>query len=569
MINKRSAIALVLLAVTGAFFLSPSSQATAPDAAPVAPTQKYETVYVDTDASGDVNGITVSVHLKTPPNASTLADRSSLENIKSISKGGNPSVNGESAVFQADGEDVYYQGTSNSAPPVECAFSYLLDGKAIAPDALAGKSGKVAIEAKYTNFDRHLEKINGSLKELYTPFTMLTMIELPSDIFSDITVDHGRIIDQGDAVIVVGFGMPGLSRSLDVEDDTLGISDRFTVTATVRGFALDKMTSLAIPGILTAEDIGSIGKLDSLQSDLNDLDSGGKKLSDATDEFKSGMTDFNKNLALYIDGIENMEKGSADLKGGISKVQRGTADLQKGAQALADAMNAAAGKSGDLSGITGQLASLTELSASLSDLSDLLAGLEPLSTALSGLTPGQLSALGIDPASVAALQSAVAAHAGLSKSAADLELYAANLQDTLEGFSSLPGSILEFGKNAQGLADGLGKLSRSLTELEEGAAQLSGGLNELFTNGSALRSGSQSLTDSAGDLATGTDEYSQGVHDFSQGANDSMDDFSARKDAVLALGEAYDNFSLLPDGCEGSVRFVFETNPIKALSRQD
>ena len=561
--KKRIAAAAALITLAGAFMpgsLAVSSSGTRP----VTPGQKNETVYVDTDAAGKVNDIIVSVHLKTPADAKRLKDVSNLDSVTSITPGANPAIDGETITWQTGGEDVYYQGTSLSALPVECTFSYTLGGKGISPDDLAGKSGKVSISASFTNFDRHMERINGSLEELFTPFTMLTMIELPADHFSDIGVDNGKIIDRGDTVMVVGFGLPGLSGSLNIEDATLGISDSFTVTATVKDFELDAVTTIALPGILTAGDIGDMD-LDSLQSDLNELDNGGKELGDAAAAFSSGMADFDRSLTSYIDGIDGVEAGLSELTGGIPEISDASDDLHAGAQELADALDAAAGNTDGLGEVHGQIASLADLSASLSGLSGLLASLEPLSNTLAGLTPEQLADLGIDPAMVAALQTAVAADGDLASSASALRMLSAQLQTSFEELSPLMESLPVLGENTQSIADGLSQLSDGLAELEQGAAQLSGALDTLSSNGGALRAGSQSLTDNAAGLASGMDRYSQGVHDFSQGANGSIDDVNARKDAVLALGEAYDNYSLLPQGCTGSVRFVFTTNPIRSF----
>ena len=568
MVRRKTVLAAsaAVLFGLGAFaVLGPGPQPAYSGADPVPPKQKHETVYADTGAGGKLNSIMVSVHLVAPEGAQRLSDRSDLDEITAITKGANPVIDGETVLWQADGKDVYYQGTSLDVLPVECSFTYTLDGKPIDPDALAGKSGKVTITGKYTNFDRHMERINGSLEELYTPFTMMTMVELPSDSFTDVLVDNGKLIDQGDSVMAVGFGLPGLSESLNAEDDALGISDTFTLTANVKDFTLDAMTTLAVPGILTAEDIGDPDFFGSLQSDLEDLDGGGRAIRDAADAYQSGMSEFDRNLSRYMDSLGEAESGAADLSGGIAQSGSGSAGLQKGAQALADALQDAADGAGGLDGVGTQIASLNDLSDSLDTLSGLLASLEPLSATLSGLTPTELATLGIDPAAVAALQAAVAAHTDLSASATGLQTLAAQLQATINGLTPLFDALPTLSENSQDLADGLGDLVSGLTELERGAARLADALKQLSEGGDSLSAGSAALAGSAAELASGMEQYSRGVHEFSEGVNGSIDDFSARKDAVLALAEAYDNFSLLPEGCEGSVRFVFTTDPVKAF----
>jgi putative membrane protein len=532
---------------------------------PVPPEQKHETVYADTGADGKVNAIVVSVHLVAPESAKRLSDRSDLDGILSITRGANPVIDGETVLWQADGEDVYYQGASLKALPVGCSFTYTLDGEPIGPGALAGKSGRVTITGKYENFDRHMERINGSLEEIFTPFTLMTAVELPSAVFTDVAVDNGRLIDQGDSVMAIGFGLPGLAGSLNIGDDGQGIPDGFTLTATAKDFALDSMTTLAVPGILTAEDIGKPEFFDSLQSGLYDLDGGGREIRTAADEFSSGMAEFNGSFSRYVEGLGDAESGAAGLLDAIERSGSGSGELHAGAQALADALKEAADSTGGLDDASGQIDSLGGLSESLSSLSELLAGLEPLSAALAAMTPAELAALGIDPAAIAALHSATSARTDLSASAEGLTALAAQLQATQDRLAPLIDALTVLSEDSQALADGIGGLFDGLADMEKGAARLNSALKRLFENGSKLGDGANSLADHAAELAAGMERYSRGVHEFSAGVNGSIDGFNARRDAVLALGEAYDNFSLLPEGCSGSVRFVFTTEPVKAF----
>ena len=54
-------------------------------------------------------------------------------------------------VWNADGADIYYQGTISKELPVDLKVSYKLDGKTVSADEIAGKSGKATIRFDYTN----------------------------------------------------------------------------------------------------------------------------------------------------------------------------------------------------------------------------------------------------------------------------------------------------------------------------------------------------------------------------------------------------------------------------------
>ena len=82
------------------------------------------------------------------------------------------------------------------------SVQYLLDGKAISPEELAGKSGRVTIRFNYENTQYETVEIDGAEEKIYVPFAMLTGTILDNDHFSNITVTNGKLINDGDRTIV-------------------------------------------------------------------------------------------------------------------------------------------------------------------------------------------------------------------------------------------------------------------------------------------------------------------------------------------------------------------------------
>ena len=80
-----------------------------------------------------------------------------------------------------------------------------------------GKSGHLKIQVQYTNNEKKTVTVDGKEEEVYTPFVMMTGMILPNETFSNVTIDNGKVISDGSRNIVVGFGMPGLKDSLDME----------------------------------------------------------------------------------------------------------------------------------------------------------------------------------------------------------------------------------------------------------------------------------------------------------------------------------------------------------------
>ena len=69
--------------------------------------EKEETVYVNMDASGNVEKITVSDWLKNAAGSAELSDSSSLSDIKNVKGDETFTQDGEKLTWQADGSDIY------------------------------------------------------------------------------------------------------------------------------------------------------------------------------------------------------------------------------------------------------------------------------------------------------------------------------------------------------------------------------------------------------------------------------------------------------------------------------
>ncbi|MDD3797103.1 MAG: hypothetical protein PHE06_14285, partial [Lachnospiraceae bacterium] len=107
-------------------------------------TAKEETVYVFTDANGNEKKVLVNEWLKNMNQENTIDDSTTLSDVTNV-KGdeeyedlGNGNIR-----WSSNGNDIYYQGTTDKEVPVNVKITYTLDGKEISPKELAGKSGKV------------------------------------------------------------------------------------------------------------------------------------------------------------------------------------------------------------------------------------------------------------------------------------------------------------------------------------------------------------------------------------------------------------------------------------------
>ena len=211
---------------------------------------KEESVYVKADPEGNVDKTTVTEWIKNPESGE-LADESGLKEIRNI-KGEEEFTKGDGndLKWKSDGNDIYYQGTTNEKLPVDVNISYKLNGKAVKAEDLAGKDGKVEIHIDYENHAKQNVEVKGENVEMYTPFTMVTAMMLPTDEYTNVTIDNGKIMSDADKSIVVGLGFPGLTENLKLNDVDVDIPESVTVTADVKNASVGPTFTMASAEIM-------------------------------------------------------------------------------------------------------------------------------------------------------------------------------------------------------------------------------------------------------------------------------------------------------------------------------
>ena len=237
-------------------------------------------------------------------------------------------------VWSADGADIYYQGTISKELPVDLKVSYKLDGKAVSADEIAGKSGKATIRFDYVNKQYSEVTIDGKTEKIYVPFVMLTGLMLDNDVFTNVEVSNGKLINDGDRTVVAGFALPGLKENLALDSSKIEIPDYVEVTADVKNFSLTTTLTLATNSLFNEFDTSKLNTADDLQAQLNELTSGMSKLIDGSSELYGGLT--------------TLLSKSKELAAGVDKLASGTNELASGTAALNAGLNTLVSKNGDL-----------------------------------------------------------------------------------------------------------------------------------------------------------------------------------------------------------------------------
>ena len=427
---------------------------------------KDETVYVLCNSDSSVKNVVVSDWLKNAPALSDLTDISSLSNIENVKGWEDFTANGEKLKWSADGNDIYYKGTSDKELPVDVDMSYYLDGKKVAPEDIKGKSGHLVIKWNYTNKQRIVSEVNGEKKKQCVPFMTASAAVLSTDKFVNVEVKNGKVISDGDKLIVVGMAFPGLNGSLgldSIEGLDVDIPESFEIEADVTDFEMASSVTVVSNDIFSQLDIDGTSSFDELKDKLGQLSDGAEKLADGT-------------AALY-DGIKQLSDGSGDLTDGIDKLLSGSGELKNGADQLADGS-----------------VKLGDGAKTLSDGAAALAG--GLKDAKDGSSALASGAEQVNEGSAALCDGIVSAKDGSAQ-------LSSGLGQLSNGAKALGDGISSAKEGSDALTAGFTQVQDGASQLKNGAAQLTGGVSQLTDGSTQVKNGSASLAEGASALSGG------------------------------------------------------------------
>ena len=301
--------------------------------------EKDETVYVLVGADGSVKKIIVSDWIKNTLGSASVADKTELSDIVNVKGDESYSVNGDNMkVWDAEGNDIYYQGNIEKELPVDLRVSYTLDGSPISVAELAGKSGKVTIRYDYQNNQYSTVDIDGKPEKIYVPFAMLTGMMLDNDVFTNVEVKNGKLINDGDHTIVAGIAFPGLQSNLNISENKFSVPSYVEITAEVKNFELANTVTVATNEIFNRVDTDKLNSVDELTDSLDELSDAMTKLLDGSSKLYDGLCTLLTKSDELIKGIDKLAEGAAKLKAGAGDLDKGAADLSDGAKALAEGL---------------------------------------------------------------------------------------------------------------------------------------------------------------------------------------------------------------------------------------
>ena len=567
---------------------------------PVFAYTKDETVYTKIDVNGKNYSTIVNSHIKNRNKERIINDLSDLINVKNVNGDEEFSQSGNSLIWKADGADIYYQGESNKSLPIECSLKYELDGKAISPEELAGKSGKVKITIEYSNKDAHLVNINGKDEILYTPFTIVLGTILDNTNFRNIEVSTGRVIDDGTKTFVIGIAFPGLKESLNLADDKIDIPNKVEITADSENFQTTTMASFVTPKIIEESDLSILNDLDDMYSNVNTLESSGKQLEDGANALKNGTDtflekskEFNNAMKQVSSGTNAALEGYISLDDGIRVLNDSTFELVDGAKSLSDGANSINSALGEVNTNFKTIANGTKglsegLTSAVSDVNKLLGNnstTPPTSIEedLSKLTDAtkenitkvitssntslgtektklnaQLSALNVQIEKIKTINPDWETNPDVKSQLLSLTTSCEIIKNSIASIDTSMSANLEFGTNlgttlqntANSIKNKLSAYQALLTKLPEMVQKLTYASNvaeQLSSGTTKLQAGINTLTISSKDLANGANSLYSGCITFSDGTKTLYDGSNEMKSGLKNLSAGTNELSVAND----------------------
>lgn len=491
-------------------------------------------------------------------------------------------------------------------------IKYYLDDKEVDGADLSGKTGKVKIVINYTN--------NTSLNGTKVPFVVLTGMVLENDTFQNVTVSSGKVIDDGQKSFIVGMAAPGVADTLGISEEELGFGSTVEITGDAKEFAPEDMMTVVTNDFFQDIDTSELNA-GNLDSQIDQLDSAAKQLVAGTNTLYKGIETLNSSSATLAAGVSKLNQGAAKIDENTKAALQGSKDLAAGSQFLSSQLNSKLGDMATASGAISKYTSALQTALTGATVKDdngsvTYPGLTKANTDLqSGMATIGKKGQDILASDGSALKTLQDNQAEIEKAIGETayDSMVQNLQDSQTDAQAILGTVIDGGAlksaatgvgyaaqvlngalygNSTPANPGLVKVSEELNAGIKDATnengKLSVGLNKLITGSSELAAGEEQLSDGASELAAGMNElysksgllisgigqldagskklndgmsqfYKEGIGKIVSLYNDKLKGTVNNAESLVAAGKAYNTFTQVPDGMDGTVKFIYRT----------
>lgn len=536
---------------------------------------KDEVVYAKLSATGERQEIYV-VNILDVEQAGKVVDFGRYSHLKNLTDLAELEQQNGAVEFVAPKGKFYYQGNiDEQSLPWNVSVSYLLDGKMISPDELAGKDGHVQIRVQ-TNANEEVDPI------FFQNYLLQVSLSLDLEIYRNIVAQDGMIANAGKNKQITFTVMP------EKEGD-------FLVEADVQGFELEGIDISAVPSSMAIDspDIDEmVGDMESLTDAIEELHNGVGELDTGVSQINSGVKELRTGSEQYQDGMKAVAASSSSLIDASKQINEALVMLNRSLSSNSEEM--------DLGELKKLQDGLHQIAGRLKKTSTGLATLKKNYAISYQTLDGAMNAIPAQEISEAQIQELYGSGADPDVLDRLLDTYSAALKAkgtytavkaAFDGVNStleqVSGGLLEITTHLETMAKGISSslenndMADSFVLLQKGISDLSANYKKFHSGLVGYAGGVSQLSSSYGmlnsgiaDLSTGTGELESGVSGLHDGTGDLKDATSnipeQMKEEVEQMMAEYDKsdfeaVSFMSGENENinSVQFVLKTESIK------
>lgn len=502
------------------------------------PTEKTETVYSVLNSDGSISDTIVSSWLHDEDGINNIKETLNLTDVKNIKSNEKPSKDGNTYTWNANGNDVYYEGTATKQLPVSVKIRYELDGQEMSAKDMEGKSGHLKLTISFTNNYSEVKNINGKSIVIHPSYLAGGMLNMSTGKFSNVKCESGKIVNDGTNEMLAFANIPGLnetlkSAGLDKVNNQLGISDDVTVEADVNDFDLGSIMVGMTNEIDLASELGDIGSVSELTDGIDQLIEADNQLIDGSKQLYDGTTQLKEQAAPLTgssDQVRQLSAGAIQLNDGVKALQTGLTAYTNGVDTLAAGSQQLYGIPQGVSqiqnGVSGNLGQgKTNLLDGATALNE---GLKQLEAQVNTLTPTELDTMQTQ------IQGAMATLAGMQKTITD---DSATLGDLSNSLNTASNAITTITKYNEDLKSDVGTLKNDVSDLKD---QISNKNNEIDEKNNEIKEQIKLINDQINKINQATEDANSKIDTAYTTAVNALNEAKSATDDVEKQGEIQD-----------------------------
>lgn len=267
---------------------------------------KDEVVYVNLTPEGETGTLFV-VNNYDLDRETQVTDYGDYLSVKNLTTTGELSRSGDAISFTAPAGKFYYQGeldpSRTAGLPWTVAVTYLLDGKEIPGEELAGKKGHLEMRVSLGQ--------NPEADPVYRDhYALQVTLQLDTESCKNIDAEGATLADVGQLKQASYIILPGKEKS-------------FTVTADVTDFEMNGLSINGIPLVLDIDDPDT----GELKDQIYDLQDGAARLDDGALALEDGVAQLEEGAEDLRDGAGDLRDGAAQLNDTLQQVGRGLGQI--------------------------------------------------------------------------------------------------------------------------------------------------------------------------------------------------------------------------------------------------